>query len=375
MLIRVLAILFFFVSSYAEAQQKPKVIKAAGKPKYFTGLLHGPKALKGLGEVHMEFADCGALPDEFDLRPLGLVPPVKDQGQCGSCWAFSKTGSLESAMLGQGKSLNLAEQELVSCDSDNWGCSGGLLDGFSYQIKHGQALETDFPYRAADVACKSGLSVAAQGVSYVLVGAPDRSPTEKEMMCAIYVGKTVPWVTVGATDNWGSPPSSEMTPYTRCSNSQTNHAIGYVGWHTINGKKYFIAKNSWGPSWGDKGYMSLADGCDSFGEEVGYIQVAGTPVPPPTPVPPGPTPVPPGPGPCVVPNIKLPATIELKKGTELGLAVHENKDWKMEWFYGQTKIGEGNILFQVPTKNQIFRLEASASCGKAQSSVKVSLLP
>lgn len=277
----------FLLSSFAFAEPQYKTVKSPKGLKYHTGLLKRPDSLIEPKKTFAALPDCANLPESFDLRPLGLVPPVKDQGQCGSCWSFSKTASLESALLGQGKSLNLSEQELVSCDRDQYGCNGGLLADFSYQIGHGQSLETDFPYKAADVSCKSGLPVAAKGISFKYVGAQGRAPTEQELKCALYTYKTVPWITVGATDNWGSPPSSESVPYTRCSRSQTNHAVGVVGWN----KNGFIMKNSWGPSWGDKGFMTLKLGCDSFGEEVAFIEVEKVPQPSPT-VTPVPSPVP-----------------------------------------------------------------------------------
>lgn len=350
-------------------------VEGMGGKKYYTGLLHKALEYKGLGEVHMHLADCDNLPDSFDLRPLGLVSDIRDQGACGSCWSFSQTGSLESALRGQGSIKDLAEQELVSCDGANWGCDGGLLGGFSYQIDHGQGLESAFPYTSGRTgqngACKA-IPAVAQGVSFSYVGAPDRGPTEKELKCALVKNLTVPWITVGATNAWGNPPVSEHTAYNHCGSTQTNHAIGVVGyWKDASGKTQFIAKNSWGTSWGDKGYMSLPLGCNSFGEEVAFISVAHMPGPTPTP---GPDPTP---TPCTPPAIKLPALIVALPGVEVSVGIKQKTaGWTYEWYADGVKIPNETepMIYVTPAKDTVYKLQASSSCGTAQSSVKVALL-
>lgn len=337
--------------------------------KYHTGLIHKKDEIRDQSNAFITLDDCDNLPDEFDLRPLGLVSDIRDQGSCGSCWAFSMTNSLESALLGQGQKLNLSEQELVSCDTAQWGCNGGLLNDFKYQINHGQGIETDFPYTARDSRCKA-ISPAAKGISFAYIGAANRAPTEKELKCALYKFKTVPWITVSASNAWGSPPASEHTAYSRCGRGQTNHAVGVVGWwKDRDNKTQFIMKNSWGTGWGDKGYMSLPLGCDNFGEEVAFIQVARAPDP--TPTPPGPTPTP---NPCVPPAFKLPKVIVVEPGAEVMLGVKENPTWQMKWYVGANEVGQGAMLYVMPTADTVYKLVATNSCGRAEGSVKVSLL-
>ncbi len=249
------------------------VIVAPDDTEYHTGLL--PTTVEQIAKRTYKNFDCDAtkLPAEFDLRTLGFVSETRNQASCGSCWAFSMTGSLESAMLVAGKGkLDLSEQELVSCDHSNGGCSGGNLNDFSYQVDHGQGLEKDYPYTARNGRCKS-ITVAAKGTGFEYIGAPDRSPTEAELKCGLYTAHTVPWIVVSASGSWSRPPKDEKTAYKNCGRGQTNHAVGVVGWWTDSkGKTQFIMKNSWGESWGDKGYMSLPLGCDSFGEEVAFIK-------------------------------------------------------------------------------------------------------
>ena len=352
------------------------VVKAATGLEYHTGLLHGDKELQGLGESHAVFTDCGPLPDSFDLRTMGLVPSVKDQGSCGSCWSFSKTGSLESALLGQGKNLDLAEQELVSCDNTQWGCNGGLLSGFKYQIDKGQTLESNMPYTARNSSC-SAKPKAAKGVSFQYVGTADRGPTEQELKCALFKYKTIPWITVGATSAWGNPPVSEKTPYTRCGSTQTNHAVGVVGWwKDASGKTQFIMKNSWGEGWGDKGYMSLPLGCNNFGEEVAFIEVEKAPEPTPTPVPPGPTP--PGPTPVPpcdrAPKVKLPAEVQVFAGVEVMIGVQKEPGVTYAWTLDGQVIGNEATIMVAPPKDAVYKLSGKNACAVTESQVRLRIV-
>ncbi len=355
--------------------EEPGVVKGDNGKKYYTGLVHDADEFKGLGEVHMQFADgeCDNLPENFDLRTLGVVPTVKDQGQCGSCWAFSKTGALESALMQVGKILNLSEQELVSNDRSQWGCDGGLLSNFKYQIDHGQGLEVDFPYTARNSPSRT-IPVAAKGTGFFYVGSPDRAPTEKEVKCAMYKYKTVPWVTADASA-WGSPPSSERTPFARCGSGQTNHAIGSVGWWKNGNVSEWIMKNSWGTAWGDHGYMSLPHMCGNFQEEVAFIQVAQPPGPTPTPGP-GPDPTPTPPSPCIPPKIKLPVMALIHPGDEIMLGVRPTAGWTYQWFADGVIVPNVTeaMYYVAPSKDTVYKLVASSSCGTAESSEKVSFL-
>jgi C1A family cysteine protease len=256
---------------------------------YHTGLRQAKAALKGAKAVDFT-ADpaCANLPDHFDLLTDVTPTPVsavRNQGQCGSCWSFSETGGFESWLRTTGKGdFNLSEQELVSNDSANYGCGGGNLS--SYQRVNGQGLEADFPYRAADVPRKT-ISPVAKAPAWEVVGGSGAAK-ELGMKCAIFKYHTVPWITVGADNDWGSPPESDGATWSRCSRNQTNHAIGYTGWKTVGGKTYFHAKNSWGTDWGQSGYAWIPLDCDGFGEEVAFLPATTTPVPPPPPPPPPP---------------------------------------------------------------------------------------
>lgn len=337
-----------------------KVIETE-KRDFHTGLLHKPKVLRGLGETHVKLAGCDELPDEFDLRDLEVVPNVKDQGQCGSCWAFSRTASLESAAaVATGKAINLSEQQLVSCDQSSYGCDGGFLDGFGYQIERGQTLESSFPYRAADVSCKSGLTAAAKGMSFVKVGESGNTPADNDVQCALYKSHTIPWITVSANANWSSMPSGSDAVYTSCGQGETNHAVGLVGWKKINGKVYFKVRNSWGSDWGsdagrpgsEGGYAMMRLGCDNLGEEVAYIVAKETLA-------------------CVPPLVKLPAEINAEAGDAVRLSVDPEKGVDYAWYQGKVQIAAGDSTSVTAGKDTVYTVVANNACGRSESSVRV----
>jgi cathepsin L len=210
-----------------------------------------------LGQEHI--ATGAALPSSVDWRPLGYVTPIKNQGQCGSCWAFSTTGSLEGQHFNKtGQLVSLSEQNLVDCSDaeGNQGCNGGLMDqAFTYIIKNnGLDTEASYPYTAMDGKCKFEASTVGATVSSfkdIIKG------SESDLQNAV---ATVGPVSV-AID--ASLPSFQMyhtgvydPPL--CSPTQLDHGVLAVGYGTLDGKDYWIVKNSWGVTWGQKGYILMA---------------------------------------------------------------------------------------------------------------------
>jgi len=199
-----------------------------------------------------------ALPASVDWTTAGAVTPVKDQGQCGSCWAFSTIGSTEGAwFLSNGTLVSLSEQQLVDCSSKegNQGCNGGLMDyGFQYIIDNkGITTEAAYPYKAQDGTCKSsGLSVAATIKSFKDV--PTNSETA--LMTAIYQ-QPVSVAVEADQDVFQLYAGGVMTK--KCG-TNLDHGVLAVGYGTLGGKDYYLVKNSWGASWGDKGYIMLGRG-------------------------------------------------------------------------------------------------------------------
>jgi len=250
--------------------------------------------------------DLDSTPKEIDWRSKGAVTPVKDQGQCGSCWAFSTSGVLEGAWAAAGHGLeSLSEQHLVSCDNNdgNAGCGGGWpYKAIDYVAQNGIDTEESYPYNSGSgtapaCAASSGTRAGIQVVKHATV------ESDEEVMAA-WVAKNGPLsISIDAmTSIWWSYTGGIVSG---CCNTQVDHAVLIVGFGEEDGQKYWLIKNSWSETWGESGYIRLERGSNQCGityAPVGAI-VSGEPTPPsPSPVPPSPSPLPPSPVPSPTPS-------------------------------------------------------------------------
>jgi xylem cysteine proteinase len=193
----------------------------------------------------------------LDWRSNGKVTPVKNQGQCGSCWAFSATGAIEAAwaIAKDTTAPTISEQELVDCSrgNGNHGCNGGWMDyAFEYVVHNGICSEASYPYTARDGTCKN-----KQCESIVTIKGYKDTPkgSESSLMSAIHTGPIS--IAIEASGQAFQFYSSGVFDG-RCG-ERLDHGVLLVGYDTdaASGKDYWIVKNSWGTTWGDKGYIKF----------------------------------------------------------------------------------------------------------------------
>jgi len=196
--------------------------------------------------------------DSVDWVAKGAVTPVKDQGQCGSCWAFSATGAIEGAIFVAGQGLrSVAEQQLVDCagKQGNQGCNGGLMDyAFDYVIANGGiGSEESYKYTARDGACKRVDSVSKIS-SYKDVAEND----DAALLAAVNLGPVA--VAIEADQSIFQFYHAGVLSDGDSCGYNLDHGVLAVGYDTdsASGKDYWRVKNSWGASWGDKGFIKLA---------------------------------------------------------------------------------------------------------------------
>ncbi len=222
-----------------------------------------------------------ALPSSFDWRTQfsdGL-PPIKNQGNCGSCWAFATVGAFECAIkIKDGVNVDLSEQYLVSCNRQGWGCPGGWwAHDMHTNVADpcggvGAVLEPNFPYQQADVPCSCPYTHDYKLDGWSYVGGEWSTPTVDQLKQAIMDHGPV---SVGISVN-NAFQAYGGGVFNGCSDGDLNHAVVLVGWNDTQGPAgVWIVRNSWGPWWGEGGYMRIPYECSRVGYNATYVNYRG----------------------------------------------------------------------------------------------------
>jgi len=215
------------------------------------------------------------LPSAFDWRTYNGCTPIRNQGGCGSCWAFSTVGALECAIkIRDGKSVDLSEQWLLSCNQAGWDCDGGwyahsyhglLADGCNGT---GAVLESDFPYAAWEVPCACPYPHHYSIDNWAYIGG-NNSVTGVEAMKRAILEYGPISVAVYVNSAFQAYRSGIFNYST---NGIINHAVVLVGWDDSQGSNgVWIMRNSWGSGWGESGYMRIAYSCCQIGYAACYV--------------------------------------------------------------------------------------------------------
>ncbi|XP_061364483.1 zingipain-2-like [Gastrolobium bilobum] len=254
-----------FIESFNAAGDKPFNLSinqfADITNEEFKASLNGQKKAHVLGTAtkttSFKYANVTSIPTTVDWRERGAVTPIKDQGSCGSCWAFSTVASTEGIhQITTGELVSLSEQELVDCVKGNSdGCNGGYVeDAFEFIVKKGGiASEAYYPYKGVDRTCKVKKETTNHGVR---IKGYETVPANSEEALLKAVANQPVSVYIAAGGSAFQFYSSGV--FTGKCRTDVDHVVTVVGYgESHDGTKYWLVKNSWGTKWGEEGYIRM----------------------------------------------------------------------------------------------------------------------
>ena len=241
---------------------------------------------KQLLHINKPIETVEKVPESINWVTMGGVTPIKDQGQCGSCWSFSTTGALEGAYYVKTGTLeSFSEQQLVDCDNylnggKDLGCKGGLMDNaFTWISKNnGLCTEKDYPY-VSGTTKKSGncQKTCSQNENSDISSYVDVVPkSDEEMMKALSLQP----VSIAIQADQKEFQLYKSGVFTGKCGNELDHGVLAVGYGKLDGTDYYLVKNSWSTSWGDDGYIMLGRGpqYNSGDGQCGMLSQASYPI-------------------------------------------------------------------------------------------------
>jgi C1A family cysteine protease/chitodextrinase len=255
----------------ASASDTPTFTVSVESTGPFTGKYVDPSTIPAISEPYGQGSSALSVPSSFTYCDASSCTPIKDQGQCGGCWAFASTGVMEQAVKkASGTTLNLSEQHLISCNTYGYTCAQGGDQGFPWYLstadKSGQVgtvYGADYPFTAKDASCVSKTH-HEKIASWTQM--TSGTATTDQLKQAIYDHGAL-WVAVCADSTWDSYRGGVYQGSSTC--TKVNHAIILTGWDDSTGT--FLLRNSWGKSWGESGYMRIKYGVNGLGRMASYL--------------------------------------------------------------------------------------------------------
>merc|ERR1719469_1303592 len=235
------------------------------------------------------------VPSSYDWRQQGYTNAVKDQGQCGSCWAFAAVANIEGAgFVSTGKLASLSEQQLNDCDKDeDQGCDGGLPESaYKDMIAHNMGLESESDYRYTG---RDGTCTLQADKEIAFVGDwTDLSQDEDQIAAALVkYGPLALGINAGLMQFYSGGVANPSA--SSCKPADLDHGVSFVAFGEDSGSPYWTIRNSWGSSWGEAGHYRIMRGTGACGLNTAVttaLDVTIGDAPPPTPPAPTPTPSP-----------------------------------------------------------------------------------
>jgi hypothetical protein len=316
---------------------------------YATGYIGRDQVLIGVQYYKPSDRLRQAAPADYDARAVGLVTPIKNQGNCGSCWSFARTRAFETALIkaGHPKTIDLAEQDAVSNDSNSYGCNGGFMDG-RFEVTYGVQKEDDCPYIARTRTSNCDGEKYAKANRWALLGESNRAPSIEDLKAGIYQYGTL-FVTVAAGGGFSPNGNGEIRT---CSSRSINHMVTLQGYKANDD---ILIGNSWGTGWGEDGYAWSTQGCNrlasSAGDAAGFFYVEGE----------GPQPQ----------RLQLPIEVAAKKNADFAIEVPAVEGVKYKWSNGV----EGPVMWLKARASTVYTLVATdASGAETSANLQVTVL-